>query len=110
MSLKDEIHQLAALPPNWYDNYRVSKKPVDDSITLNALAVALRIADEIEGANLTSFVYPVPGGGIQFEWDGPVSFGEYNRVVEIEVLPSGELKILYEHELVDFKVIDGYKE
>ena len=78
----DQILGFRALPQNW-DSY--GSRPIDDRAT--ACSLVLLIQAELHEAH-APFVSPVPGGGVQLEWQ----FGR--RALEFEALPDGSAQFL----------------
>src|SRR5262245_13563003 len=78
-----ELSRIARLPENWdgYGSPPLSQKAREqaadliDSLASNAPPSSPHIA-------------PVPGGGLQFEWD------YLGRYMELEILPNGNLEFL----------------
>ena len=78
----DQILGFRALPPNW-DSY--DSRPIDDRAI--ACSLVLLIQAELPMAH-APFVSPVPGGGVQLEWQ----LGQ--RALEFEALPDGSAQFL----------------
>ncbi len=77
---------LANLPPDW-DSYG-SPPPSPQAIT-----ASINLLEMIDVDDLTvPHIVPVPGGGIQFEWN------MNSRELELEVLPNGAVEFLQWHD------------
>jgi hypothetical protein len=76
------ISELGGLPNNW-DGY--GSPMLHEEARIIAVQVLSLLA--WTGAD-APHIAPVPGGGLQFEWDVA------DRSLELEVLPSGEIEFL----------------
>lgn len=78
----DQILGFRSLPPNW-DSY--GSRPVEDRAIACGLVLLLQAEAENAGA---PHVCPVPGGGVQLEWQAG------QRALELEALPDGSAQFL----------------
>ena len=78
----DQILGFRSLPANW-DSY--GSRPVEDRAI--ACGLVLLISAESENAD-PPHVCPVPGGGVQLEWQAG------QRALELEALPDGSAQFL----------------
>jgi hypothetical protein len=84
MNLAQKLLEFYNLKPNWdsYGSPAISQK-------------ALKLAYQIFVHNFCQEVYPVPGGGVQFEW----TWGE--KFLEIEIQPNGKMEYLFGNSIFD---------
>ena len=90
-----KLQQLKSLPPNW-DSY--GSCPIQPEVIemASSLLTGLAKLDMPE-----PHIVPVPGGGIQFEWENS------ERGLEIEILPDKSIEyLLLEKEGMDEGRID----
>jgi hypothetical protein len=78
----DQLLGFRSLPPDW-DSY--GSRPIDDRAITCGLVLLLQAEGEMAHA---PHVCPVPGGGVQLEWQ----VGQ--RALELEVLPKGSVEFL----------------
>lgn len=82
VDLVDKVQGLENLQPNW-DSYNA------DAISLISIATAMKVLNYLAGASvpveqITTNVFPMRDGGIQFEFDGE------GLTAEMEIKPNGE--------------------
>ncbi len=76
------IRQISELPENW-DSYGSTK------VTSKALEASKTVLYQLHEEVLPDpFICPVPGGGIQFEWEVGT------RELELEFMPNGSIEFL----------------
>jgi hypothetical protein len=78
-AVQEQISDLAQLPADW-DSY--SSRPIQQPAINRAFEVAFCLSSVVLPRPL---IVPVPGGGIQFEFD------ENGRQIEIECFPDGSV-------------------
>jgi hypothetical protein len=78
----DQLLGFRSLPPDW-DSY--GSRPIDDRAIASGLV--LLIQADLEKAH-APHICPVPGGGVQLEWQ----VGQ--RALELEALPKGSVEFL----------------
>lgn len=82
LSAADSVAKLAALPDNWDGSGSPRVKP---ATVTRAVEVLYTLGVAVEPM---SHACPIPGGGLQLEWDVP------GRYLEIEVFPDGSVEYL----------------
>ncbi len=79
---QQKLRELSMLQANW-DSYG------SRAIEPDALEVAAELLEAVAQFGLFEpQIFPVPGGGLQLEWESA------KRELELEILPNGEIEIL----------------